>query len=763
MTVYELLRDMGMGYNLGNTFECHGDYTAPEGTANPKLWMAEKTPVSWGTPRTRMWFFDVIKEKGFNTIRIPITWYNHMDEEGHVDQEWFDHLNPYIDYVVNKLGMYCVINMHHDDRKWLFADTYETDESQQIRYKQAWHDIATFFKGYSEKLIFGSNNETLDSEWRWENTDQVALSGIRALQKDFFDTVRATGGNNATRFLMMPSYAAKERYVKDIVMHDDRCIAEAHIYESTPAANRRKLKMALEPGYPLCIGEFGIDKSSWDNNFTVSKMCYAVTNEIQNNVAPIMWDDYGNMQILKRNTIIDGVHNDDYWNGSGKNHVGMVVESVKLKEKQLYTSTKINKIRKGNTMFVRPVMSPTEYCFFTSDDETIAKVDQYTGEVTAVDYGKTIIRGVGVRGIISKLEIEVVDEVVYFENKTVENSYGEWNVVKFNTIPCQPSEFYKFDVEDGKHIIIKEKDTDDRVIKEYDLKETSVIETSITTTKLYIEIRTVETFEGATPVSKDAELVAPEFVDKSELKELIQHCEYDLERVVSSESGKEVDNLHYWIIPDLMIEYTSILEHAKNVVANEDATRELVKAATNDLQTVYNETIRERQLGLVVDEKAKLLVHNNVGNIEETIICGKWKTPFEIEIDVTLKDKAQTEPVIHVASAENQRISRNGFYIITGNGNNKIRVSAPSAGEKVYQATQLRNIITLRFDFNTETTGSANVTTYINGEELHNKENAGVTNTVGPAAGNNTVYVFNQIPNYGKFNGVYHSIIYREL
>ena len=153
--VNELIADLGLGWNLGNTFDCY-----VENPNRTDLYaLARSTPTSWGTPTTKTWFFDAIKHAGFKTIRVPITWDNHVDPKTNtIDKEYLDYINEFVSHIINTLDMYCIINMHHDDRIWFNANTLATTPDLMDKYNKIWTQIATYFKDYGEKLIFAGFN-----------------------------------------------------------------------------------------------------------------------------------------------------------------------------------------------------------------------------------------------------------------------------------------------------------------------------------------------------------------------------------------------------------------------------------------------------------------------------------------------------------------------------------------------------------------------------------------------------------------------------
>ena len=236
----DAVRKMGAGWNLGNSLDANsGD--------DSHMWIEaysartnETYETAWGQPVTTRELFRMFKEAGFNAIRIPVTWYPHMgtiqlqwvDEDWHwdksawtgyeVDPVWMARVKEVVDYVIDE-GMYCILNVHHDtgaaSTAWLVAGGPEF-EAAKARYQSLWQQIAETFKDYDARLLFESYNEMLDPYDSWcfasfatparydADVAQSAYKGINQYAKLFVETVRASGGNNALRNLVINTYGA---------------------------------------------------------------------------------------------------------------------------------------------------------------------------------------------------------------------------------------------------------------------------------------------------------------------------------------------------------------------------------------------------------------------------------------------------------------------------------------------------------------------------------------------------------------------------
>lgn len=209
----EAVKNMKVGWNLGNTLDSHGSGVSGSPT---------NFETYWGQPVTTAALMKMMHEAGFNAIRVPVTWYQHMDRNNQVDAEWMKRVHEVVDYVVSE-GMYCILNVHHDtgahDAAWLVADE-AVYAQQKARYESLWTQIAEEFRDYDDHLLFEAYNEMLDVKRSWcfasFNTSgrydaaiaTSAYNAINSYAQSFVNAVRATGGNNTQRNLVVCTYGA---------------------------------------------------------------------------------------------------------------------------------------------------------------------------------------------------------------------------------------------------------------------------------------------------------------------------------------------------------------------------------------------------------------------------------------------------------------------------------------------------------------------------------------------------------------------------
>lgn len=240
ITSQQLVEDMTFGWNLGNTLDvCQADRDG-DGKINEHVEAGEKVDETlWGNPKATKELFTSLKKNGVNAVRIPVTWRDHMDSNGNIDREWMDRVQQVVDYAYSQ-GMYVIINVHHDgggDPKfgaWIIEESQNDYNTFLKKYKNVWKQIAERFKNYSDYLIFESMNEVgFDTLYNKNKADAYNL--INKINQDFVDIIRATGGNNAKRHLLIAGYYTDIERTCDSLykMPDDkagRCILSVHYY-----------------------------------------------------------------------------------------------------------------------------------------------------------------------------------------------------------------------------------------------------------------------------------------------------------------------------------------------------------------------------------------------------------------------------------------------------------------------------------------------------------------------------------------------------
>ena len=296
LTALEATRLMGNGINLGNTLEA----------CDNNVGIKTNAPLSyetyWGQPKTTQAMIDGMKAAGFDTIRIPVAWMTnatHLYEGDYtIDAAYMDRVEEVVRYA-REAGMYVIINDHWDGGWYgMFgSESAETRALAMEAYKGMWQQIAERFRDYSDYLIFESANEELGGRFDENSplycsdsvvtylTDDERYALTNEINQTFVDVVRATGGNNATRFLLIAGYSTNidqtcdDRFQMPKDTADSKLMVSVHYYDpwsycgasSAASATKwgkvsdyeyldqqlAKMTKFTEAGYGVVIGEYG--------------------------------------------------------------------------------------------------------------------------------------------------------------------------------------------------------------------------------------------------------------------------------------------------------------------------------------------------------------------------------------------------------------------------------------------------------------------------------------------------------------------------
>lgn len=196
-----LVSKIKVGWNLGNTLES-GIWDG---------WSGNDVDIekNWSNPTTTKEMIAAIKDAGFNAVRLPVCWYVHADDNLNIKATWMSRVKEVVDYAYSQ-GMYVVLNSHHDNWYDRLPVGY-SETTIRTKYANMWKQIATAFKDYDECLILSGANEIIslnsDGSENWGTPSSAQLKFSNDLMQLFVTTVRATGGNNAWRCLMMQPWA----------------------------------------------------------------------------------------------------------------------------------------------------------------------------------------------------------------------------------------------------------------------------------------------------------------------------------------------------------------------------------------------------------------------------------------------------------------------------------------------------------------------------------------------------------------------------
>ncbi|MBQ8730033.1 MAG: glycoside hydrolase family 5 protein [Lachnospiraceae bacterium] len=219
---YLVAQKLNAGINIGNALDAYGSGTFDDMT---------DYELSWHNPRIIPELFVYIKELGFDTVRIPVTWFEHIDANGKIDSAWMKRVCEVVDFALDA-DLYVIINAHHD--KWYMPFSYNKENSL-AQIENVWGQIAMAFRDYEKELIFEGFNEPrlVGTSGERGFGDASSYEIINANNAKFVEVVRKTGGNNVDRYLMLTSYMAANNKValnEMIIPEDDRLLWSCHAY-----------------------------------------------------------------------------------------------------------------------------------------------------------------------------------------------------------------------------------------------------------------------------------------------------------------------------------------------------------------------------------------------------------------------------------------------------------------------------------------------------------------------------------------------------
>lgn len=316
LTPQQFVKAMSPGWNLGNTYD------------------ADPNETSWGNPETTQAMIQAVHAAGFNTVRIPVTWTDHIGAAPSytIDPAWMAKVEQVATWV-NQAGMYAIVNTHHDaDGQWILFDDPGTNTTSLSAENQAqitteigavWTQIATAFNGYGDHLIFECFNEPHGNVNGYGGGDAPSRAILNAYLAACMSAIRGTAGNNATRYVMVQGLgaAAAQVSIQAVVVPngDPNVLFSVHNYFPWSFASGstttwgqasdytdmssmlQQVVSWLPPDEGIVLGEWGtVSADDLD-----SRVAYtgAYAQDITNaGMCPIIWDDGGDFQLLNRGT-----------------------------------------------------------------------------------------------------------------------------------------------------------------------------------------------------------------------------------------------------------------------------------------------------------------------------------------------------------------------------------------------------------------------------------------------------------------------------
>jgi endoglucanase len=322
ITSLQLSQEMSPGWNLGNSLEAID-------AGKPYVWGSTHfNEQAWGNPKVTQALMNAVKAAGFKSVRIPASWKQYADADDNISPQWMARVREVVDYT-RKAGLYAVVNVHWDGG-WM-QPTYKQQATANARLTRFWTQIANAFKDYDDHLLFAGTNEVMvDGDYSPPTTEYCAVQN--GFNQVFVNAVRATGGNNAKRHLVVQSFNTNVDHALtcNATLPTDpavgRLFMEVHYYDpfnftineqsriwqwgsiaTDPAATEtwanepyvdaqfRKMKSAfIDKGVPVLLGEYaailrtrhdpaGTYRTHWDRVITRSA--------VRHGLVPVYWDN----------------------------------------------------------------------------------------------------------------------------------------------------------------------------------------------------------------------------------------------------------------------------------------------------------------------------------------------------------------------------------------------------------------------------------------------------------------------------------------
>lgn len=312
------MRAMGVGWNLGNTFDAiKGDWNANAGEMTLE--------ASWCGVYTTKEMIQAVHAAGFSTIRIPVSWHDHVSSDYQISQRWLDRVQQVVDWAMDE-GMFVILNIHHDEDQ-VYPSMDRLGETTAY-FTAVWEQLSERFQDYGDALIFESMNEPRlkDTDYEWNFNANAPLCResaeiINQLNQLFVQIVRSSGGNNPNRYLMVPAYtAAPYNAVSDLFQlpkdsAGNRIIVSVHAYtpynfalqpggirtfdlKKTSQVNeiiqfiQKLYQRYIVNGIPVIIGEFGARDKRGNTQARVDFTAYYTAAAASRNIPVVWWDNH---------------------------------------------------------------------------------------------------------------------------------------------------------------------------------------------------------------------------------------------------------------------------------------------------------------------------------------------------------------------------------------------------------------------------------------------------------------------------------------
>ncbi len=470
LSAQDTVKAMGAGINLGNTMDGHSGFTPNE--------------TSWQSAVTTKEYIKALHDAGFNTVRIPVTWGNMIDDKNGyaINETWLNRVQDIVDYCVEQ-DMYAIINIHHDGAEqtgWLRVAADDIDSVME-KYEAVWRQIAEKFKDYDEHLIFESMNEISCSATDKNGSNAVAYDTpvIVNFNQLFVNTVRSTGSNNTHRWLAAVAHYANNGSNAGFTLPEDtynstnRIMFAAHVYvastNTTWGYNDIKglwdrlsaMQKKFGSDVPMYLGEYGNRIYPQSGTATgYNDVARAWFCEIANRackvagVVPVVWDQgygqdpyekglfsYWNRKECKPifKDIIDAMMRGTYLDASSKNlkydftDITEDPEVIEMTTLIASSDTYTYSVGQKASIDVKAIPEETnDVLLWSTDDDSVVTV--FNGQIHAKGVGSTTVHA-------------------YSQSGSVKISF------KINVLPVESDKKVTISTDDDTETIVLDKNT----------------------------------------------------------------------------------------------------------------------------------------------------------------------------------------------------------------------------------------------------------------------------------------------------------------
>lgn len=292
---------LGTIWNLGNAFDA----------ANCS-WLSNEMDYEsgWCGAKTSKELIKAIKKVGFKTIRIPVSWHNHVDSDFNISEQWIDRVQEVVDWSLGE-GLYVILNVHHDVQEGYYFPTAAHYEKSEKYMTSVWSQISEKFSDYDERLIFEIINEprVVGSNYEWwypvnSPSDAVkeSIDCVNRLNQASLDTIRKSGGKNKNRYVLAGGYdtnvdgATVEGFKLPEDSVKNKLILDFHLYTRSQGTYKNVINKIYDKyvsqGIPAILSEFNLNEgANAYNSASIEFLSGWVTYARERGISCAIWDN----------------------------------------------------------------------------------------------------------------------------------------------------------------------------------------------------------------------------------------------------------------------------------------------------------------------------------------------------------------------------------------------------------------------------------------------------------------------------------------